>query len=101
MRLGDSIGSWYVACVTIHILLAVPPRLCSAGVPTREFENQLPQLNEGDSLLTRVGTPALQRHPAPAWAKYRTPIRGLYLCDSGAHSGGGVMGARGHNAARF
>jgi phytoene dehydrogenase-like protein len=38
--------------------------------------------------------------PAPGWAKYRTPIRGLYLCGSGAHPGGGVMGAPGHNAAR-
>ncbi|MGA3322866.1 MAG: NAD(P)/FAD-dependent oxidoreductase [Terriglobia bacterium] len=38
--------------------------------------------------------------PVPGWAKYRTPIRGLYLCGSGAHPGGGVMGAPGHNAAR-
>jgi phytoene dehydrogenase-like protein len=38
--------------------------------------------------------------PAPGWAQYRTPIRGLYLCGSGAHPGGGVMGAPGHNAAR-
>jgi phytoene dehydrogenase-like protein len=38
--------------------------------------------------------------PVPGWAKYRTPIRGLYLCGSGAHPSGGVMGAAGHNAAR-
>jgi phytoene dehydrogenase-like protein len=38
--------------------------------------------------------------PIPGWAKYRTPIRGLYLCGSGTHPGGGVMGAPGHNAAR-
>ncbi|KAJ3128318.1 Pyridine nucleotide-disulfide oxidoreductase domain-containing protein 2 [Nowakowskiella sp. JEL0407] len=30
---------------------------------------------------------------------YRSPIRGLYLCGSGAHPGGGVMGAAGRNAA--
>ncbi|MBU6165839.1 MAG: NAD(P)/FAD-dependent oxidoreductase [Alphaproteobacteria bacterium] len=30
----------------------------------------------------------------------RMPIRGLYLCGSGAHPGGGVTGAPGHNAAR-
>ena len=33
-------------------------------------------------------------------AKYRTPVKGLYLCGSGAHPGGGVMGAPGHNCAR-
>ncbi|HEY3128308.1 MAG TPA: NAD(P)/FAD-dependent oxidoreductase [Acidobacteriota bacterium] len=38
--------------------------------------------------------------PVAGWAKYRTPIRGLYLCGSGAHPGGGVMGAPGFNAAR-
>jgi phytoene dehydrogenase-like protein len=33
-------------------------------------------------------------------ANYRMPIRGLYLCGSGAHPGGGVSGLPGHNAAR-
>ena len=38
--------------------------------------------------------------PVPAWAKYRTPISGLYQCGAGTHPGGGVMGASGRNAAR-
>jgi phytoene dehydrogenase-like protein len=38
--------------------------------------------------------------PVPGWAKYRTPIGGLYVCGSGTHPGGGVTGAPGHNAAR-
>jgi phytoene dehydrogenase-like protein len=38
--------------------------------------------------------------PVPGWARYRTPIRGLYLCGAAAHPGGGVMGAPGLNAAR-
>ncbi|XP_040293078.1 pyridine nucleotide-disulfide oxidoreductase domain-containing protein 2 [Bufo bufo] len=37
--------------------------------------------------------------PIPGFANYRTPIHGLYLCGSGAHPGGGVMGASGRNAA--
>jgi phytoene dehydrogenase-like protein len=38
--------------------------------------------------------------PVPGWAQYRTPISGLYLCGSGTHPGGGVMGAPGFNAAK-
>jgi phytoene dehydrogenase-like protein len=33
-------------------------------------------------------------------ADYRMPIAGLYLCGAGAHPGGGVTGAPGHNAAQ-
>lgn len=38
--------------------------------------------------------------PVKGWSNYRTPVRGLYLCGSGAHPGGGVMGAPGRNSAR-
>jgi len=38
--------------------------------------------------------------PLLGCADYRTPIRGLYLCGAGAHPGGGVTGAPGHNCAR-
>ncbi|HUL49017.1 MAG TPA: NAD(P)/FAD-dependent oxidoreductase [Gemmatimonadales bacterium] len=38
--------------------------------------------------------------PAPGYADYRTPLRGLYLCGAATHPGGGVMGACGYNAAR-
>ncbi|HKW67891.1 MAG TPA: NAD(P)/FAD-dependent oxidoreductase [Terriglobales bacterium] len=37
--------------------------------------------------------------PVPGWSQYRSPIPGLYLCGAGAHPGGGVTGAPGHNAA--
>jgi phytoene dehydrogenase-like protein len=38
--------------------------------------------------------------PALGYADYRSPLPGLYHCGSGAHPGGGVTGAPGHNAAR-
>src|SRR5215211_7017165 len=38
--------------------------------------------------------------PVPGYARYRTPLRGLYLCGAAAHPGGGVMGTPGRNAAR-
>ena len=38
--------------------------------------------------------------PVAGWSQYRTPIDGLYLCGAGAHPGGGVTGAPGHNCAQ-
>jgi len=37
--------------------------------------------------------------PVAGWSQYRMPIAGLYLCGAGAHPGGGVTGAPGHNSA--
>jgi phytoene dehydrogenase-like protein len=38
--------------------------------------------------------------PVPGASRYRAPIKGLYLCGSGTHPGGGVTGVPGFNAAR-
>ena len=38
--------------------------------------------------------------PVPGWAHYRSPVRDLWMCASGTHPGGGVMGAPGALAAR-
>ena len=38
--------------------------------------------------------------PVLGHGNYRSPIRGLYMCGSGTHPGGGVTGVPGHNAAR-
>jgi phytoene dehydrogenase-like protein len=38
--------------------------------------------------------------PIPGYADYRSPVRGLYLCGSGTHPGGGVMAVPGKNCAR-
>jgi phytoene dehydrogenase-like protein len=38
--------------------------------------------------------------PMLGYGDYRTPLKALYLCGSGAHPGGGVTGIPGHNAAR-
>jgi phytoene dehydrogenase-like protein len=37
--------------------------------------------------------------PVPGWARYRTPVRGLWMCGSATHPGGGIMGAPGRLAA--
>jgi len=38
--------------------------------------------------------------PVPGYANYKTPVKGLYMCASGTHPGGGVMGTPGMNAAK-
>jgi phytoene dehydrogenase-like protein len=58
-------------------------------------------LTEGDIFHGRHDLDQiLSMRPHPKAAQYRTPIQNLYLCGSGAHPGGGVTGAPGHNAAR-
>lgn len=50
------------------------------------------------------GEPSLHQlfltRPVLGFARYRGPVKGLYLCGAGAHPGGGVTGAPGANAAR-
>jgi len=38
--------------------------------------------------------------PFPGYAQYRGPVKGMYMCGSSTHPGGGVMGAPGANSAR-
>jgi phytoene dehydrogenase-like protein len=42
----------------------------------------------------------LFQRPVPGWSRYKTPVKGLWLCGSGAHPGGGIMGAPGGLAAK-
>ncbi|MCZ6696860.1 MAG: NAD(P)/FAD-dependent oxidoreductase [Acidobacteria bacterium] len=50
----------------------------------------------GEMALDQIFT----MRPLLGWARYRTPIGGLYLCGAGTHPGGGVTGSPGANAAR-
>jgi hypothetical protein len=38
--------------------------------------------------------------PIPGYGDYRTPVKGLYLCGSGTHPGGGVMAVPARNCAK-
>ena len=42
----------------------------------------------------------LFQRPAAGWSRYKTPIRNLWMCASGTHPGGGIMGAPGELAAK-
>jgi phytoene dehydrogenase-like protein len=55
----------------------------------------------GDIFHGKMGLDQLfSARPMLGHADYRMPLPGLYLCGAGAHPGGGVTGAPGHNAAR-
>jgi phytoene dehydrogenase-like protein len=55
----------------------------------------------GDIFHGKMGLDQLfSARPMLGHADYRMPVEGLYLCGSGAHPGGGVTGAPGHNAAK-
>jgi phytoene dehydrogenase-like protein len=58
-------------------------------------------LTGGDIFHGALGLDQLfSARPLLGHADYRGPLAGLYLCGAGAHPGGGVTGAPGHNAAR-
>ena len=53
-------------------------------------------LFHGEQALDQLFT----MRPILGWARYRTPLDGLYLCGAGTHPGGGITGGPGANAAR-
>ena len=66
----------------------------------RELEDEV-GLTEGNIFQGELTFDQLMfNRPFPGYAQYRGPVRGMYLCGSGTHPGGGVMAAPGANAAR-
>ena len=66
----------------------------------REIEDEV-GLTEGNIFQGELTTDQLfMNRPFPGYAQYRGPVKGLYMCGSATHPGGGVMAAPGANAAR-
>ena len=66
----------------------------------RELEKEV-GLTEGNIFQGELTFDQLMfNRPFPGYAQYRGPIKGMYMCASGTHPGGGVMAAPGANAAR-
>jgi phytoene dehydrogenase-like protein len=65
----------------------------------RDIEERI-GLSEGNIFQGELSLEQLFfNRPAPGWARYRTPVRDLWLCGSATHPGGGLMGAPGRIAA--
>ncbi len=74
--------------------------MAHSALSPAELESQF-GLTGGDIFHGRLSLDQLwSARPVLGHADYRTPVKGLYLCGSGAHPGGGVTGAPGHNCAR-
>jgi phytoene dehydrogenase-like protein len=72
---------------------------CETRTP-REIEAEV-GLTEGNIFQGELTFDQLLfNRPFPGYAQYRMPIKGMYMCSSGTHPGGGVMAAPGANAAR-
>lgn len=84
----DEVAPGFPASVCHREVLA-PPDLA------RVFSLTGGNIFQGAMALDRL----LFLRPLPGWARYRSPVEGLWLCGAGTHPGGGVMGACGRNAA--
>ena len=74
--------------------------VASSALSPADLERDF-SLAGGDIFHGRLSLDQLwSARPVLGHADYRTPVKGLYLCGSGAHPGGGVTGAPGHNCAR-
>ena len=72
---------------------------CEVRTP-REIENEV-GLTEGNIFMGELTFDQLLfNRTFPGYAQYRGPVKGMYMCSSGTHPGGGVMAAPGANAAR-
>jgi len=103
-------GSWATSTdgfldVVMHRLEDHAPGLGAKVVGTavrtpEDLERENPNLVGGD---LGAGSIALDQQlvfrPVPGWFRYRTPVKGLYLCSASTHPGGGVHGMAGRNCA--
>ncbi len=65
-----------------------------------EIENEV-GLTEGNIFQGELTLDQLMfNRPFPGYSQYRGPAKGMYMCGSGSHPGGGVSSACGANAAR-
>ena len=89
-----------IATVTAHAPNFAASIIARQIHSPRDLESKF-GLVDGDIFHGRMSLDQLwAARPILGHGNYRSPIKGLYMCGSGTHPGGGVTGAPGHNAAR-
>lgn len=101
-QVRESYADHVIGLADRHYLPGLASRILTRVVhdPVTMSEES-PDCHRGD--ISHVGVLPAQSgalRPIPEMGRYRTPVRGLYLCGSGSHPGPGVTMACGSNAAR-
>lgn len=99
-RHRDTVADLMIQTIDDHAPGFKASILARTAMGPRDLERRF-GLVDGDIFHGRLTLDQLfSARPILGHADYRMPVKGLYLCGSGAHPGGGVTGAPGHNAAR-
>jgi phytoene dehydrogenase-like protein len=58
-----------------------------------DYERANPSTMQGDPYHIEISlSQLLGNRPLPGWSHYRAPVKGLYMCGTSVHPGGGVKG---------
>jgi len=108
-HLADSLGTWddnreaFGDAVVDRIAEFAPDireKILFRNVQTPLDIERTTGLTEGNIFQGELSLEQLFfSRPVPGWARFRTPVRDLWLCGSSTHPGGGIMGANGRIAA--
>jgi phytoene dehydrogenase-like protein len=96
----EALGDAVVATLAEY-MPGLPERILHRQVLTPWDLEQVYGLTEGNIFHGELSLEQLAfLRPVAGWSRYRTPLRRLWLCGSGTHPGGGIMGAPGALCAR-
>jgi phytoene dehydrogenase-like protein len=96
----ETFADLVISTVTEHAPNFARSVIARQVLSPRDLETRF-GLDDGDIFHGQLTLAQLfAMRPVLGHANYRMPVKGLYLCGSGAHPGGGVTGLPGHNAAR-
>ena len=108
-RLDTSLGDWdaqreafgdAVLDAVAQFAPGIRERILHRQVLTPLDMERMTGLSEGNIFQGELTLEQLFfNRPSPGWARYRTPIRGLWMGGAATHPGGGIMGASGRLAA--
>ena len=96
----DALGAAVIAQLEPH-LPGLRQNVKSTDVLTPDELEERYGLTEGHAYHGELTLDQiLFMRPVAGWSRYATPVGGLYLCGSGTHPGGGILGGPGRLAAR-